>query len=963
MIGREPEYARLLAYLDASEVGVPTAVLITAEAGTGKTRLADEVARTAAARGHTVARGNCTPSSATRLPFGPLADLVRDLREQHPELRGAVTDEVWAGLAPIIAGWEPSGQTDAVRSGATDAALSHARLFAAVIVTIQTVAAEHPLVLMVEDLHWADPASLDLLGFIARKLADQNILLLVTSRPPHPSDELMDFLGEFTRLEVAETIELAPLPAAAIADLIAEVAPELDLSAVEALTARAAGSPFFATRLARHGARPGLPTELEQLLQFELRGASPAARRVASVVAALGGRVGVDELEILPGVDAVVAELAERDILTGDGDELRLRHALIGEVLEASGSRQQRRQVHAAAAEVLAARGGTDGEHDLELGRHLLAAGRPGEAGRHLLAGARRAFDGRSFVLARDAYAELIRLPAADVPLGRTALLLEAVPAYHWSGDAATALELLAEAEQAPGADAARVAFERGRLQSAEGRVAESAEAFRVALALLDGAEGERLGLRARVRAALALDLMNQGDMAASVATASGAMTDARAAGEHHAEIDARITHAVAGTMVPSPEPDADAFAEEELRSCARLALAADDLESVVRAYGNLTFLLGVREDYRGMVAVARQAFQDAERYGPVMSVASTLTSNYVSALNSLGEWDEALGVARAGLSEQVSPSMAVYLHAEIIEIQTLRGEWADVEAHLAAAQELLGDGVYALQLVFAAAGFAFWRGAAEEAATQIAAVLEELRDQDDPVMMLDALRIALRSHADARDERFPRSRNTAADAVTEALIAAARDTATAEELSPLGQNLLRFCEAEHARYHDGDEVRQWQAIADAARGRGNAFDEAYARYRGGVRALEQRATGEASDLLARSHELAAQLRARPLLERITGVAHAGGLRLDAAATRAAARPPAIAGLSDRELQVLELIADGLSNRDIAQRLYISERTVGVHVSRILGKLGARNRTEAARAVAHGVLDSAEKQE
>jgi predicted ATPase len=274
MIGREPEYARLLTYLDASEVGVPTAVLITADAGTGKTRLVDEVARTAAARDHTVVRGNCTPSTATRLPFGPVADLMRDLREQHPGLRDAVTDEVWAGLAPISAGWG-DGVADAVSVGSSDPALSHARLFAAVIVTLAAVAAEQPLVIVIEDLHWADAASLDLLGFVARKLADQNILLIATSRPPRPTDELADFVFEFTRLEVAQTIELEPLPDRAIAEIIAETAPELEGPVVAALTERAAGSPFFAARLARHGDRPGLPSDLDQLLRFELRGLSP----------------------------------------------------------------------------------------------------------------------------------------------------------------------------------------------------------------------------------------------------------------------------------------------------------------------------------------------------------------------------------------------------------------------------------------------------------------------------------------------------------------------------------------------------------------------------------------------------------------------------------------------------------------------------------------------------------------
>ena len=964
MIGREPEYARLLAYLDASEVGVPTAVLITADAGTGKTRLVDEVARTAATRDHTVVRGNCTPSSATRLPFGPIADLMRDLREQHPELRDAVTDEVWAGLAPIAAGW--SGAPDPGAVGPADPALSHARLFAAVIATLAAAAAARPLVVVIEDLHWADAASLDLLGFVARKLVDQNILLLTTSRPPRPDDALADFVFEFTRLEVAQTIELEPLSDASIGEIIAETSPELEGPVVAALTARAAGSPFFAARLARHGAKPGLPSDLEQLLRLELRGISPEARHVATVVSAVGGRVAFDDVLSLAEAAAAVDELLERDILSdgGDGDELRLRHALYGEVLGGSATPQQRRAVHAAAADMLMAHGPVDGEHALELGRHLHRAGRLAEARVQLLHGARHALEARSFALARDAYAELLALPgdagetrdapAAGTAPDRTALLLEAVPAYHWSGDVATALELLDEAAESPGADAARVAYERGRLLSAEGRVRDSAASFRAVLELIDAGDTQgapQPGLRARTLAALARDLMNQGDMTASVRTAGQAMAEAAAAGEQHALIDARVTRAVAGTLVPAPAPDAAGYAEAELRECAELALEVDDLEVAIRAYGNLTYVLGVAERDADVIAASREAFEKCGRYGPILSIASSVVSNYVSSLVAVGEWDEALSVARAALSEHVSPSMGIYLHDEIIEIQTLRGEWDDAEAHIRLARTQFGDGVYALQFVVDEAAFELWRGRTDAALAVIAGILDELRRQDDADMVLQAAVVALQAHADAFESRLPRVRNAATDAIADALIGLVRETASEESLSSIGSNLVRTCEAEYARLRGADTAEQWKAIAEASRESAHPFEEAYARYRAGVCALAHRSSGEASGLLSRAHELAARLRARPLSERVLGTVQAGGVKLSAVPEPVERRTP-IGGLSDREAQVLELIAEGMSNRDIAHRLFISERTVGVHVSRILGKLGVRNRTEAARAVA-----------
>lgn len=116
--------------------------------------------------------------------------------------------------------------------------------------------------------------------------------------------------------------------------------------------------------------------------------------------------------------------------------------------------------------------------------------------------------------------------------------------------------------------------------------------------------------------------------------------------------------------------------------------------------------------------------------------------------------------------------------------------------------------------------------------------MLEDAREQDDPVLVAQAIQLALGAHADAFEGRLSRERNAASDAIAASLIAQVRATAAFEKPSPLGMQFVRLCEAEFARLHDRDSVELWCDIADAAHAVGRLFDEAYARYRGGMRAL-----------------------------------------------------------------------------------------------------------------------------
>jgi DNA-binding CsgD family transcriptional regulator len=165
----------------------------------------------------------------------------------------------------------------------------------------------------------------------------------------------------------------------------------------------------------------------------------------------------------------------------------------------------------------------------------------------------------------------------------------------------------------------------------------------------------------------------------------------------------------------------------------------------------------------------------------------------------------------------------------------------------------------------------------------------------------------------------------------------------------------LRLCEAEHSRLLGEPSSAAWSEAAQAFAGLEMPYQQAYARWREAEAHLGVRGPrGHAVSALVEAHRLATQLGAEPLRSEIEGVARRARVDLDRQ-RQAAERPPkpdAAFGLTARELEVLDLLVAGLTNREIGDRLFISENTAGVHVSNILGKLGASRRMEAA-AMAH----------
>ena len=205
LVGREDQLTLLVEALRAAGTGQPGTVIVSGEAGIGKTRLVEAAVDHALTEGFLITSGQCSPVSGTRLPYGPVVDLLVDLQRQLPDLPSSVPIEAWRGVAPL------TGAAEQV--SAVDSNMASTRLFAGFVEVLSVVSEQRPVMVVVEDMHWADPASVDLVAFAARRLRQDRILLGLTNRPAgaSPRSPVRTALGELKRLGNTTDISLGPL--------------------------------------------------------------------------------------------------------------------------------------------------------------------------------------------------------------------------------------------------------------------------------------------------------------------------------------------------------------------------------------------------------------------------------------------------------------------------------------------------------------------------------------------------------------------------------------------------------------------------------------------------------------------------------------------------------------------------------------------------------------------------------
>jgi DNA-binding NarL/FixJ family response regulator len=958
-IGRAVELRRLEAVLERAEQGRPQMALLAGDAGVGKTRLLLALADRAHRRGMRVLVGASVELGDIGLPYLPVVDALRELADDPEEARLLAGAAMTApGLGRLLPGIEPAGRTGE--------GLDQLQVLDAVRAVLVGLAERSPVALVLEDLHWADRGTRDLVAFLARTLRSGRVALAVSYRSDelHRRHPLRPLLAELVRLPAVERLELAPFSGAELAEYLEAIAgAPLSPEQVEGIYARSEGNPFYAEQLLAAGADDAqveLPATLAELLLARVQGLSEPAQQVLRVAAVAGRRVphrllagvaGQLEADLEQGLhEAVGAGVLTTDAATGS---YAFRHALLQEAVYGDLLPGEQVRLHGAYARLLAA--DPDGAA-AELAHHCLAS--------HDLVGAlaasvRAAEQAESVSAPAEALHHLqgalslwerVPEPAAVAGVDRVELTLRAAAAASAAGEHQRATSLAEDAARTAGAtkDPAQAvrAYERlGQYLFYAGRLEAALAARMHAVELVPVEPPSRL--RARVTAAIAQSLVNTRQPAEARRWCDEALVAARAAGSADDEADVLIT---LGMIEQYHDP---------VSACARFAAAraqaagAGNPEIELRALYCLAEVSSQLGDLASACAAFDEGVELAERTGLGWTgVAIYLRRGQLKARYRTGDWDEcerliaaAPGLMTLPVAEVVAQGLGVLVArdrpAAPLRLRQLAG--------LAGADPFLDRDVAVWE-----AELASWQGDLEGARSAIRrglAAADAVETFDQALEGVWVCMNGLSVEADrAEQARAARDDATLADATAagRALLERVRldaeqagGTHLAHDVHVRGRHAK--AEAEWTRLQGHSDPARWQAAVDAF-SYGNVYAVARCQWRL-AEALAGAGDREGATTAARAaHATATRLGAAPFRAALEELARRA--RLDIGVGLPAQR--GLAGLTPRELEVLGLLVEGRSNRQIAEELFISGKTASVHVTNLLAKLGVHSRLEAA---------------
>jgi DNA-binding CsgD family transcriptional regulator/tetratricopeptide (TPR) repeat protein len=980
-IGRQHDMASLAVPMRRVECGEPAVALIGGEAGVGKTRLVGELAALGSAAGFCVLTGQCIELGAEGLPLAPLVDALRSLARMTPvgEL-GELLGPAGPGLARLL---PELGSGAAVP--APGESLQAGQLLELVLGLLGRLSAARPVMFVIEDLHWADQSTLDLAAFLVRALRAVPVMLVITYRSDelHRRHPLRPLLSGWERVRSVDHIELRRFGRGEVAAQLAAILGGAPSPVVaEEVFDRSGGNAYLVEEIAgviRDGGDPGdLPPSLRDVLLSRVDAVSPAAQRLLRT-AAVAGRVVPDRLLAeVAGMGegelfAALREAVENHLLLVDhtGHSYAFRHALTRDAVYDDMLPGERGRLHAAYGEALErdrTLAGDAAAVPALLAHHWYAAL---DLPRALTATIEAATSATASYAPAEALRHLERAlemwPRVADAGQRTGLdvvevnRLAAEAAYR-SGAVGRSLSLLeaALAGLPPGFDPVRRALlleQRGQALRDASRPADAVAALKEALALLPPEPATRA--HAVVLASLARSLMHVADMQAAAEEATRAMAAARAAGAKDVEADAAITLGSVTTYLRPGDVGLDSS-----REGLRLALDIGALVSAMIGYSNLSDVLEFLGRHEEAAQTASEGLELARRAGLIRSEGPYLMMNQAEPLLRLGRWAEADRVLTQGLAVMPEGVLVGGLELFRVELAAMRGQLDEAAAALRAARRALGDtaDTQFLQLMhYAGALVALERGDRPGARDTVAAGLAGGPASWGSRYAWPLLWLGMRVEADeatlARDrrEQIPaasKQRSKELAALTEGLPAPTPATAGYQTLTA----------AEQARAADTDDPGPWAAAVAAWRSAGEPFPLAYALLRLAEAHMAADDRDSAAAAVQEAYATADRLGAQPLATEAAGLARRARLGLgpaapgaeqaEQAARTATADELARFGLTDREREVLVLLAAGRSNPEIARALFISAKTASVHVSNIMAKLGVSRRVEAA-AVAH----------
>ncbi|GAB3632024.1 LuxR family transcriptional regulator [Microbacterium shaanxiense] len=937
MVGRDDDLAELRRAFDRAAGGEPSAVLIEGEAGIGKTRLLREFLSDVSPHSE-VHVGRCLDLGTARSAYGPLISILRSLVETIgvDEARAAVGvgAEALRMLVPELGG------------GAAQRELtSPDALRGAVITLIEAAAERAPQVIVIEDVHWADDSTLGMLSFLLRTLQSGRVLVVITCRSDdvRRGDAVSRFIAETTRARLIERLSLRRLDADATRQLVRQLAGDsLTEAALQRLMERVEGVPFFIEEVACCAAGP-LPGSLRDMLLVRFDQLDDDARHVVRVASGAEGMLShtlLAELARLPDdrFDDAIRAAVQGGMLSVDDDQYTFRHALLREAVHDDLLPGERARLHRSYAEALEARAELLDRCDRSsLAHHWRLAQVPDKA---LAASVKAMHEAKSrFAFASGArFGELalelweqVPDPETVVALTHVQLLRQIGSILRNAGEAERALAIAERAldevdDSTDPAEHARLLRDKGEFRSNLG-LPGSKDLYLQALEIVDARVDDD-----RLHATLLNQIAGKHMLASmpreALITATQALAIAQRADDPYA---ISVAHNLRGTCRAYLGQLDEAFADyREAERFAKSSNGGAELRYQVN-YSDILALLGRHHE---AFDVAEAGVAKARELGVERASGTLMVQNMAEPLLTLGDLDGArarLASVPVGRPQVLNDQYVVLTRirvlawqGEVDEAERLREEWLP---SLQRTGEIERQAWY--RLIEDEIALAVARGRWSDALAAVVAMTE-----DQGFVLLHAYRLLLESGWIVAEVRASGENTGTAVSAIRRLWSELPDAVRADDWETMLEAMLEPSPDALAAAVAASDAHDVPAIMRGV----TRLELARSLVQAGERS-------EAQAVLADAAAVADRIGHVPLQRSVAAFGRASGITT-------AERPTDDLELTIRERQVLELVAEGLSNKQIGERLFISAKTASVHVSAILRKLGVATRTEAAMVVA-----------
>ncbi len=882
LVGREQEISIMEAALDGARSGAPSVMLVVGEAGVGKTRLVRELEATARHTDMLVMHGQCLELSVDELPYAPIAAALRNA--DHEVIASALSELPGDGRRELARVFPDTVREDAAVTVADDA-FGQARLFGWILLLLRRLSERAPLMLSIEDLHYADMSSRDFLRFLVHNLRSERFVAVASVRSDdlHPEHPVRRLVAELTRAEAVRRIDLATLSRESVERQVAGILGDSPPQAlVQRLFTRGQGNPFYTEVLvaAETSGTTDLPSTVNDLLLLRVNKLGERSRRILRLIAAAGRPVDDPFIELvtqLPNeeIEAAVRECVDHNLVVWDrrtGD-YSMRHGLVSEAVYGDLLPTERAALHRRIAGAIAQH--ARAENAGERAHHWELAHQPAQA---LLASieagmtAERVFGyGEALTHFERAIQLWTSRPPApgSSPVDLVNLLTRAAQAARSIGDSnrAYALGQRALNELDEGRDPIRAArlYERlGRYQPWNAEA--SLTAYRHALNLLPE-ESFADRMRVHVDEACAFSFLGQWVQAReraaqAIAIAQGDRTLAT-------ESSARAVLGVAIAFL------GDALAgEEQLRLALELARRANSTEDLAQIHLDLGEVLRLEariEDALGVMLEGERVALAAGNH----RAGNFLAVNAADDLLRLGRWDELEERLPELASRHLDQPAQLLLDSLAGRLDTARGRFDQAAARFDAAT-ILCDSLGLVEFVPAVfSGYAeleLWRDRPDAARAHISNGLAKLGTADNllhiPLLHSMGARAAADAAQKARVDGNPQTAERAERAAREhhdslETVVKARGT---EAVPTEAGGHLAICAAELRRAAGSPTPEVWAQAMSRWRTLSNPYELAYLVYRYAESLLLTEAGPQAEATLREAHELCAKLGTTPLL-------------------------------------------------------------------------------------------------